>query len=171
MKVGISPRVSFGQRVFLSLALLCFVFVGSTHASVITSGTSGLPDTFTLPTGIVLLGHTSTTFTSTNGLVTATLLAGVFSDSTNTFGAGDMTFVYQVFNSAGSADPIGRETDITFTGFSTDVGYASNGSIIGGPWLNGTVAPQVVDKSSAGDTVGFTFSSPLLLPIQPGQTF
>lgn len=163
------PRVSFGR---LSLALLlCLIFVGSIEASIIAPSGSGLPDNFTGQTGLVLLATTGPqAFVSTNGLVVGTLVAGVFRDPNNIFGANDLSFLYQVTNSSGSIDPVGRETDINFTGWMTDVGDRSDGAILGGPWVNGTVAPQTVDRSLTGDTVGFTFSAPVLLPVLPGQT-
>ena len=131
----------------------------------------GIPDNFTGQTGLVLLASTGLqAFTSTNGLITGGLISAVFKDPNNIFGAGDLTFLYQVTNSAGSTDPILLETDIAFTGFMTDIGDRVDGSIIGGPWVNGTVAPQAVDRSAVGDTIGFYFFTPRLLPIQPGQT-
>jgi hypothetical protein len=94
--------------------------------------------------------------------VIATLTSTVCADPSNPFGAGDLDFLYQLSNSTNSIDGVGRITGINFAGFSLDAGYATN--------LGGTVAPQLVDLSLNGGTVGFAFASPFLMQIMPGQT-
>ena len=142
-------------------------------ASVITTGTILPPDIFTFvcpgaacPT---MLTSLTTPWTNTTGDMSGTLKAAVFSDPGNPFGIGDLDFVYQVSNNGGSTDSIGRVTAINFTGWATDVGYASNGSALGNGFLNGTVAPELVDRASA-DVIGFNFASPILVEVRPGQT-
>jgi hypothetical protein len=102
--------------------------------------------------------------------MSGTYEAAVFSDPTNTFGAGDLDFMYQVTNNAGSTDSIGRITAINFLGFQTDVGYAIAGSDLGSGFVDGTIAPELVDRVSPGDSIGFSFSAPLTTLIAPGDT-
>jgi len=117
-----------------------------------------------------LLAVTTNPWTNSTSTMSGSYEAAVYSDPTNTFGAGDLDFVYQVSNNAGSTDSIGRLTAIDFTGFSTDVGYTSTGSTLGAGFVDGTVAPELVDRVSPGDSVGFSFNAPLTTLIAPGQT-
>ena len=116
-----------------------------------------------------LLALTNNPFVGSAGTLSGTIQAAVYSDPLNTFGAGDLDFVYQITNSASSTDSISRVTAINFTGFSTDVGFTATGSGLGNGFVNGTVAPELVDRQSA-DVVGFTFNAPLTDAITPGAT-
>src|SRR6266700_2458217 len=94
--------------VALSLALaVVFVFSVAARASVKAQGPGAfVPDVFTGCAGCTLLASDTTTATSTNGILTFTLVAAVYADPGNIFGAGDLDFVYQVSNSATSTDSI-----------------------------------------------------------------
>src|ERR1700693_303273 len=94
-----------------SLALLTFVvFSGPAKATPLPPGTVVpiAPDDFSLTdfSGATLLGSVMTPFVTTLGTTSGTIQAAVFSDPTNVFGAGDLTFVYQIHNNAGSADSL-----------------------------------------------------------------
>src|SRR5438045_877231 len=116
------------NRAYSRVLLLAFpamlVFSVAANATVLTPGTGGqLPDIFTGCTGCTLLA------THDTGLVTGTfngltlnfdLVSAVYSDPSNTFGAGDLDFFYQVTNEASSTDSIGRVTATDFKGFLTD---------------------------------------------------
>lgn len=156
---------------FLFALLTCLVFSGRAEGTVLPPGPGALPpDIFALSGVTLLASFNSGSVVAVGGKYTFTLTAAVYSDPSNTFGAGDLDFVYQVSNSASSADSIGRVTAIDFTGFSTDVGFTPSGSTLpGGLFVNGTVAPELVDRISA-DVVGFSFNAPLTLLIGPGQT-
>jgi VPDSG-CTERM motif len=146
----------------VSLALLAFIaFSGLAEATLLPPGGSGPPDVFGSFAGATVLASATNTFsTFPSGLAHGSVTAAVFSDPTNVFGAGDLTFVYQISNDATSIDNVMRGTGINFTGFMTDVGYTTVGSTIpGGGFVNGTVAPILVDRSVGGDTVGFNFDS------------
>ena len=109
-----------------------------------------------------------------NGTVSGSITASVFR-GTNSFGANNLTFVYQITNNATSSDGIIRGTAFNFTGFQTDVGYTATGSLlVGGHYVNGTaLAPSSVDRiQSSGDTVGFNFLNGIIpnIGIRPGQT-
>jgi len=155
---------------FLS-AIAMLLSLSSASATVLPPGLSGPPDFFTpIPGGTLLASSNSGTVTSTNGLITFDVVTAVYSDPTNVFGAGDLSFVYQVMNSANSVDGISRLTAINFTGFLTDVGVTTMGaSIPGGLFVNGlSQLPQTVDRSIGGDTIGFNY--PIPFNILPGQT-
>jgi hypothetical protein len=154
-----------------SLALLTFVvFSGPAKALILPPGGSGPPDDLTgdLAGATELAFHVAEPFVTNTGLTSGTVTTSVFSDPLNTFGAGDLTFVYQVHNSAASMDSIGRVTAINFTGFMTDVGFTlAGGAIPGGHYVDGSKTPVLVDRSIFGDTVGFNFAA---LDFSPGTT-
>jgi hypothetical protein len=123
-----------------------------------------------------LLASLSAPFTSTLGTTAGTLVSAVFEES-----GGTLDFYYQVTNNltapnCGSAgqpacDPISRETDTSFTGFTTALGFRVDGSTLpGGIFIDGAVAPVTGDRNSVGDVVGFSFQPPDSAKIQPGQT-
>jgi hypothetical protein len=148
-----------------------FLFLQMAGATVLTPGTGGqLPDVFTGCAGCTLLatadtGPISSTF---NGVtLTFDLVSAVYSDPSNTFGAGDLDFMYQVTNEASSTDSVGRVTATDFAGFQTDVGYTAAGSSLpGGLFVNGSVPPGLVDRNTAS-TVGFGFAVPPLFALVP----
>jgi hypothetical protein len=169
----ILPKMKARPRAaaFLLALLTCLVFSGRAEGSLVPPGPGAFPpDIFSFSGLTLLASFNSGNVVAVGGKYTFTLTAAVYSDPGNVFGAGDLDFVYQVSNSASSADSIGRVTAIDFTGFSTDVGYTPSGSTLpGGLFVDGTVAPELVDRVSA-DVVGFSFNAPLTLLIGPGQT-
>jgi hypothetical protein len=162
------------KTTLLSLSLLSTMLlsISSASAAILPPGGSGSPDVFAgIAGGTLLASVNSGAVVSSNGKITFTLVAAVYSDPGNTFGAGDLDFVYQVQSSANSVDGIARTTAIDFTGFETDVGYTTAGATLpGGLFVNGTVPPITVDRSLSGGTVGFSFSPPVTVEILPGQT-
>lgn len=151
-------------KIILSLVIaITFVFSEAAYASVLTPGTGpSVPDIFDGCAGCVILATNDTGLVTANfgGLtLTFDLVSAVYTDPNNTFGAGDLDFVYQVTNEASSTDSIERVTVASFTGFQTDVGYNLSGTTFSGsPFAtNGTVAPVFVDRMTAS-TVGFGFA-------------
>lgn len=129
------------------------------------------PDTFGACAGCTQLAYVSNpNVTNSNGTFTATLNAAVYSDPSNTFCAGCLDFFYQVTNSGGSTDDIGRVTAFNFTGFQVDAGYSVAGEPADGgtAFPTGTWAPGLVDRNTA-DTVGFQFAN-VATAIPPGGT-
>jgi PEP-CTERM motif len=155
-------RPYFSKLGLLLVPTLALVFSGVSRADILAPGSTGVPDVFTFvnPT---LLAVTSSPFSNANenGIV----LAGVVSDPNNTFGAGDLDFVYQIDNNASSIDGLERLVAADFGGHLTDVGYATNGSILGNGFVDGTVAPQTVDRPFANE-IGFSFGA--LNTVAPG---
>jgi hypothetical protein len=156
-----------------SVALAVFFSAGAS-ASILTPGTGGqLPDIFAGCSGCTLLASNDSGLmtSSFNGVVLAfDLVSAVYSDPSNTFGAGDLDFMYQVTNESSSTDSIGRVTAISFAGFQTDVGYTAAGSTLpGGLFVDGSVAPGLVDRNTAS-TVGFGFAvAPSFQLVPPGE--
>ena len=121
-----------------------------------------------------LLASISVPFVDTLGTDSGTLVSAVYRET-----GGTLDFYYQVSNSltapncggAGqpACDPISRMTDTSFTGFATSLGFRTDGGTFG-PFVGGTVAPILGDRSAAGNVVGFDFSPPVAAKIQPGES-
>src|SRR5579862_6272509 len=160
------------MRLFL-LALLASFMFAPIQASTLNGPfpESEPPDIFGACAGCTQLAYVSNpNVTDSNGTFTATLNAAVYLDPSNTFCAGCLDFVYQVSNSGGSTDDIGRVTAFNFTGFMVDAGFSVAGEPAGGgtAFPTGTWAPGLVDRNTA-DTVGFQFAK-VATAIPPGGT-
>jgi hypothetical protein len=152
------------KRVALA-AVLLLSLAGSrlTAAPLAPGGTlypaPGEPD----PTGgLIIAQNLAIPFAS--GLFSGTLTSTIFqNDPSNPFGAGALTFTYQIHNDEGSIDPIDRMTVASFLGFATDVSYKIP--------VGGTV-PTYANRAATGDTIGFQFLGAPLGPSEllPGQT-
>jgi hypothetical protein len=166
----------------LALIIACIMVVPSAKADLL--GTVATAPSETVFPGLVLSGtdpgtllaFLSVPFVSTLGTTAGTLVSAVFEES-----GGTLDFYYQVTNdltapNCGSAwqsacDPISRETDTSFTGFTTALGFRVDGSTLPtGIFIDGTVAPVTGDRNSVGNVVGFSFNPPDQAKIQPGQT-
>jgi len=123
----------------------------------------------------ILLATLSAPFTSSLGTNSGTIVSAVFRET-----GGTLDFYYQVTNNltapncglAGKqgCDPLSRETDTNFFGFTTATGFRKDGStLIGTPFVDGTVPPVAADRNSVGDVVGFSFNATEATKIQPGQ--
>ena len=160
-------RVKRGTWVvlLLSLSAIIIAFSEAAHGTLLVPGPGAFaPDSFPGCVGCTLLASTNSG-TITTVTLTLDLTSAVYADPANVFGAGDLDFVYQVSNSTSSTDAVGRVTAISFTGFGTDVGFTAAGaSLPGGLFVNGSVAPELVDRVSPG-TVGFSFNF-----FPPGET-
>ena len=120
-----------------------------------------------------LLASLSVPYTATLGSPAGTLYSAVYRES-----GGTLDFYYQVTNldtsKCGGAgqppcDPIARETDVSFVGFLTSLGFRLDGGSFGGPFVAGTVSPVTGDRNTSGDVVGFSFNPPQSRDVQPGQ--
>ena len=149
------------RSVSWTILTLCLVFATAASANTIGPGGSGAPDILS-PTGAII-GDTGVLNFTTGPFLTGTTREIVIRDSIT----GDLDFIYAIHNNSTSTDGVGRSTTAAFTGFTTDVGYNLGLS----PDLLGyspTIAPLTVDRSLAGDTVGFNFGPPLGFP--PGAS-
>jgi len=153
------------RAVIILGALTAGLLVGSpAHATPLLPGSSLPPDNFpSLNPAVNVIDQRGSTFTSSNGLVTATYTAEVIMDPANVLCANCLDFLYQVKNSVGSVDAIGRITaaSITggtgsFVGFMTDVGLVAT--------AEGQIPPATVDRSISGGSIGFQFAVNQFLP-------
>ena len=146
--------------------LIASITVGALQGSTIVPGPGEFPpDIFAC--SCTLDASVTGSWTSDTSKMSGTYEAAVYSDLSNPFGSGDLDFVFQLSNNAGSEDSVGRVTAIDFTGFLTDVGYLPSGSSLGNGFVNGTIVPAFVDRLPPGDSIGFSFDAPV---IGPGQT-
>jgi hypothetical protein len=143
--------------------------ISVSNASATLLGTPLLPN----DSGIIPLDVTGTP----PGTLLASLLApfsstrfsGTIESAVYRETSGMLDFYYQVMNSANSIDPIARETDSVFSGFSTSVAFRSDGaSGVGNGFVNGGRAPTTADRNVNGSVVGFEFPPSLLTEIDPG---
>ena len=149
--MNMSDLFRFSTASIFLATLSTLALNGAAEASVITPGPGASPPDvfgFTCPGAgcPTLLASTTSGWTNTTSTMSGTYEAAVYSDPTNTFGAGDLDFVYQVSNNAGSTDSIARLTATNFSGWDTDVGYATNGSALGSSFVDGTWAPHDVGR-------------------------
>src|SRR5690348_254900 len=162
-------------KAVLIAALLIAVAPGA-HATILAPGTAGIPTVISTPAG-TLLASLSSPFTSSLGTDSGTIVSAVYRNGVSGF----LDFYYQIVLNTTSTncgavgqqpcDPISRETDTNFFGFTTAVGFRTDGSTLpGGIFADGTVAPVTADRNSVGDVVGFSFNPPDSSKIQPGQT-
>lgn len=136
---------------------------------LIAPGTAGFPGLVPpgTPAGTELASLTSPySFTTTAGTTSGTLTSAVYRNP-----SGTLDFYYQVANSATSATAIARESNTNFAGWQTALGFRIDGSILGGSFVNGTVAPTQGDVTlmGPGNTVGFQFGPPDTSKILPGM--
>jgi hypothetical protein len=155
------------NRTILTTVLSIAFAVSANATTLITGGAATAPDSFNLA-GATLLAQTSGSMVP--GLAptfTATFVAGVYADPNNVYGAGDLDFVYQVFNT-GSTGIIDNITASSFNGFLTDAG-------IDPPTTNTPPVPTgfkalginpLTDQLNTGGVVEFNFGSS---PLQAAQ--
>lgn len=149
------------------LGLVC-LHGGLAHAITLSPGDSGSPDIFTnIITGTAVATDFTFSTVSSGALPNVTMREAVYADPNNVFGAGKLDFLFQIENGnidLGENETITLLTATSFTGFSTDVGYATfTSKCIGGlPSLPCAFNPDQfftassVSRSSTGSTVNFT---------------
>jgi hypothetical protein len=166
-------------RVVFAIAVMSLVLgVAASNASatligsVPTSpGSTVFPGDVTGQPAGTLLASLSVPFVGSLGTDAGTLVSAVYRDS-----GGTLDFYYQVTNNLTApncgttgkqgCDPISRETDTSFFGSATSLGFRTDGV---GPFVIGTVPPVIADRNSVGNVVGFSFFPPDSAKIQPGQ--
>ncbi len=135
------------------------------YASQCANGGTCAPDT--LSESGILLASTSGTLTA-SGSFSATYTESVY-QSNNVYCSGCIDFILQVSNSSKSSQSIERVDVSDFTGTAADIGDDPNGaSIPGGGFVNGTVAPADVSRSSTGAVIAWDFTG--THELTPGST-
>jgi hypothetical protein len=177
---------TLGRRSLVLSLLAIFAFSSIASATPLTGTVLTNPGDTVFP-GLVMTGTAQGTllaslvapysFSTTAGLTSGTLVSAVFRNS-----SGTLDFYYQVNNcfqagisafcpgAAPSATAIARETDVSFVGFLTYLGFRVDGSLLAGSlFRDGTVAPVTGDRNTApGSTVGFSFNPPDAAKVLPG---
>ncbi|MCC6591120.1 MAG: PEP-CTERM sorting domain-containing protein [Bryobacterales bacterium] len=106
-------------------------------------------------------------FTTTAGTTSGVLRSAVYRNPNGT-----LDFWYQVTNDSTSATEIARETNTSFVGFQTWVGFMFDGGALPGlAWTTGTKQPITSDGNIDQSVVGFSFRPPdATAKIKPGET-
>ena len=159
------------KTLMIVLGMVLLVGLSTTAQASIVSlppgGTISSPDVFATCCG-TLLASASQTVNNGSGL-NFTVNSAVFADPSNMACAGCLDFVFQVSNSASSTDSIYRLTASNFGTFTAFPGYLSSGGSLGAPFVNGNAAPLSIDRSVAGNIIGFGFFSNVSV-LPPGST-
>jgi PEP-CTERM motif len=181
-----SGRTSTLGRRFLVVSVLAILAFSSIASATPLAGTvvanpgdTVFPGLVTAAQGTLLASLVAPySFSTTAGLTSGTLVSAVYRNS-----SGTLDFYYQVNNcfqagiaafcpgAAASATAIARETDTSFVGFMTFLGFRVDGSTLAGSlFVDGSVAPVTGDRSTLGpgSTVGFSFSPPDGAKVLPG---
>ncbi len=166
---------SFPRMRVLVLLLTCMVIAATAQATLLGAiptapGSTVVPGLATGGPG-TLLASLSAPFTNATGTASGTLVSAVYREA-----GGTLDFYYQVINNTTSmncgtagkpaCDPLARETDFSFLGFTTALGFRTD---VFGPFVVGSVAPVTGDRNAAGTVIGFSFLPPDSAKIQPGQ--
>jgi len=147
----------------LILGALLMVQTSAKATDLPPGGTVTPPDS--LVVGGVKVADTGVNpWTGVGGAFAGFAQTQVWKDPGNVYCAGCLDFIFIVSNNATSTTSIARISDTSFAGFKTDGGTASNFVCAG---LGTNVAPASVDRSGAGDVVGFNFAA--TAQILPGE--
>ena len=154
--------------VFLAIAASLALATPLPGTVLVAPGASVVPgDATGQPAGTLLASLTETwSFSTTAGTTSGTFITAVFRNS-----SGTLDFYYQVSNGPSSSTSLARESNTSFSGFQTSVGFRTDGSSVpGGLFADGTVIPNTADRNTSGAVVGFNFNIPVTNEIAPGQT-
>jgi hypothetical protein len=156
------PMLKTKWIALLAIPLLLLGRAQTANATILAPGDGPVPiDATLLDAGATVEDSISGTFTAPT--FTADYTAAVIQESILDNPLGGLTFIYQVTPTSG--DLIVRLTASSFTGFTTDVYYALNGSVIAG-FDDGLFAPDTADRAASGSGIGFNYESGLL-----GETY
>ena len=138
--------------------------IGTTPVAPGNTVFPGLVPTGTNPGTLLAFMSSPFSYTTTSGTNSGFIDSAVYKEA-----GGTLDFYYQVFNNASSATALARETDVSFTGFTTAVGYRTDGaSLTGTMFVNGMNAPVTADSNTQGSVIGFSFYPPTSPPTEIG---
>lgn len=135
------------------LALFCLL-IGTAQATFLPPGATVVPGIFPYA-GPVLADTGKMAYSFGSPLSSGTVEELVVADGLNPFGAGDLSFIYQVDVAGGD---VGRLTGSDFKGWLTDV--AVSPGIL--PLDPGAFIPSTADRTADGSVVGFNFATHLV---------
>jgi PEP-CTERM motif len=174
-----------GWCALLLIAIGIVVFSPMANASILSLGACPAANPGDTVTACIangqgpgtLLASLSAPFVSSLGTDSGTLLSAVYREA-----GGTLDFYYQVSlnrtapncgtGGQPGCDPISRETDTNFSTSLTQLAFRTDGSTLGGGFVDGNTDPQTADRNLApGNVIGFTFNgAPGFTPILPGGT-
>lgn len=142
--------IKIKSTIFIASAALGLLMVGSSaFATLLPPGGTVTPNATSL-TGLILADSVKPfSFAGDTGTMEESV---VQSTSGNPFGAGDLSFLFQVSVSTGVVEHL---TDTSFAGFSTDAMYDATAG--GASYVNGNDAPTEADRAVDGSVVSFDF--------------
>jgi hypothetical protein len=159
MGAEMMQKTTVRNGVLFAAVLAMLGFVGQAHAALLAPGGTLFPAPAEAAPAGPVVANTGPVAFAAPGFFSGTLTTQVIQDSTNPFGAGRLTFVYQFTNNAASANSIARMTVDSYTGFSTDASYVATSGI----------TPTSIDRLTAG-VIGANFNAvPPGSPVAPGQ--
>jgi hypothetical protein len=152
--LGKHTRIRIMIKTLCSLALFTLL-IATAQAVPLAPGGTVLP-AFPADWAGPVLGDTGLMpFSFGSPLSSGTVREAVIADSMNPFGAGDLTFVYQVTDITGD---VARLSGSDYTGWLTDVGVSPGHA----PFVAGAVSPATISRTADGSVVGFNFSPTLV---------
>jgi hypothetical protein len=142
--------------IVLAVAVGVMVTIAPAQATPLAPGGSVAAAAVPNPAPTILADTGLEAFSFGSPLSTGTVREIVVADAGNPFGAGKLSFVYQVRLTTGD---VGRISGSSYAGFLTDVGV----NVPIAPFFtSGTAMPSTIDRSAAGDVVGFNFIPPVI---------
>jgi hypothetical protein len=151
-------RVRYNPAIASTVAVFLMVTVAPVQATLLAPGGTVASAAVLGPLGALLADTGLETFSFGSPVSTGTVREVVVADANNPFGAGRLSFVYQVRDTTGD---VGRITGSSYAGFLTDVG--TDTPIV--PFFTSGIAmPITIDRTAGvGAVVGFNFM-PFITP-------
>ena len=153
----------------LQLTAAALLVIGTAQASVlIPGGPAQFPDMFSASREVTLLALTSGTFATPIPSANGTFVDAVYRNT-----SGTLDFLYQFNVATTSPNVVAVTTASDFTGFTTDVGFMHDGSLLpSNPspgFVDGNTDPVFVARPVAA-SVGFFFGPNAANEIHPGDS-
>jgi len=140
-------------------------------SALVTSGGPAVAPPLTTAAAGTLLASLDVpfSFSTTAGTTSGVLRSAVYRNP-----SGTIDFYYQVFNNLNSVTALSRESDTSFSGFTTNLAFrVDTGSLTGSTFTTPTagIIPVTADRDASGTTVGFNFvPAPPGTKVPPGST-
>jgi len=151
----------------LQLTAAALLVIGTAQASVLVpGGPAQFPDMFSASGEVTLLALASGTFATPIPSANGTFVNAVYRNT-----SGTLDFLYQFNVATTSPNVVAVTTASDFTGFTTDVGFMKDGSLLptNPGFVDGTTDPVFVARPVAA-SVGFFFGPNAANNILPGES-
>lgn len=158
----------FFRMVLLSGVTASLAFTAPVNSTPLTPGSilSSPPIVFDTLSGNPGTLVNSSTATITTSSFTADVRQALFNPGI----ANTLDYYFQVVNSPSSSDAIGRVTDRSFSGFTTDVFIRTDNAGGGGSagFTASSIFPVGIDRDISGETIGWDFAKGPTPALAPG---